>query len=143
MSVIEKRVTKSAGRRPKVVIEAGDLARLEGLADRMMKHHPEIADRLSEELSRARIVPTAKMPGNVVRMDSLVTYRDEATGQEKTVTLVYPEEADIALLRVSVMTPIGVALLGLAEGAGFHWDTRDNRRRTLTILRVAQPPADA
>ncbi len=70
---------------------------------------------------------------------STVTYRDEATGQEKSVTLVYPEEADISLMRVSVMTPIGVAFLGLAEGASFYWDTRENQRRMLTIISVTQP----
>ena len=72
-------------------------------------------------------------------MGSTVTYRDESTRQERTVTLVYPEEADIAKMRVSVMTPIGVALLGLAEGASFYWDTRENQRRLLTVLSVKQP----
>ena len=54
-------------------------------------------------------------------------------------TLVFPEEADITRQRVSVMTPIGVALLGLAEGAEFYWDTRDNQRRMLLIIKVEQP----
>jgi len=134
---------KPATRSPKIVISADDLAHLEGLADGMMKRHPALADRLFEEIGRAKIVAPAKMPQNVVTMGSTVTYRDEATGQEKSVILVYPEAADIALLRVSVMTPIGVALLGLSEGASFYWDTRDNQRRMLTILKVAQPSDDA
>ncbi len=134
-------VKRAAKRNPKVFINADDLAHLEGLADGMMRRHPALADRLFEEIGRARIVAPAKMPENVVTMGSTVTYRDEATGQEKTVSLVYPEEADITQLRVSVMTPIGVALLGLSEGACFYWDTREDQRRTLTVLEVKQPPA--
>ncbi len=125
-------------RHPKVMINADDLAHLKGLADGMLRRHPALADRLFDEIGRARIVASAKMPKDVVTMGSTVTYRDETTGHEKSVTLVYPEEADITQLRVSVMTPIGVALLGLTEGASFYWDTREDQRRVLTILRVAQ-----
>ena len=52
---------------------------------------------------------------------------------------VYPEDADIAQLRVSVTTPVGIALLGLAKGASFYRDTRENQRRMLSIISVAQP----
>ena len=103
-----------------------------------MLRNPALADRLLEELGRARIVKPNKMPGDVVSIGSTVTYRDEATNQNKTVTLVYPEHADILRQRISVMTPIGVALLGLSEGAAFYWDTRDNQRRLLTIITVSQ-----
>lgn len=127
------------GRAPKIVLKAEDLARIEALAEGAMQRNPALADRLFDEISRARIVATDKMPTDVVSIGSTVTYRDETTAQEKSVTLVYPEDADIARQRVSVMTPIGVALLGLAEGAGFYWDTRDNQRRMLTVVRVEQP----
>lgn len=141
MSVSSQSGKKPTKRNPQVVINANDLAHLEGLADGMMRRHPALADRLFEEIGRARIVAPAKMPKNVVTMGSTVTYRDETTGHEKSVMLVYPEQADIAQLRVSVMTPIGVALLGLAEGASFYWDTRDDQRRMLSVIRVAQPAA--
>jgi regulator of nucleoside diphosphate kinase len=71
-----------------------------------------------------------------VAIGNRVTYRDEASGDERTVILVFPEDADVARDRISVVTPLGVALLGLAEGASFHWDTRDKRRLRLTVLRV-------
>lgn len=138
MSNSTQTIKKPSKRNPKVVINADDLAHLEGLADGMMRRHPALADRLFDEIGRARIVAPAKMPKNVVSMGSTVTYRDETKGQEKSVTLVYPEQADITQLRISVMTPIGVALLGLAEGASFYWDTRENQRRMLTIISVAQ-----
>ncbi|MGB4826291.1 MAG: nucleoside diphosphate kinase regulator [Paracoccaceae bacterium] len=130
----------SAKRAPEIIINAEDLAHIEALSEGAMQRNPALADRLLEELGRARIVAAAKMPATVVAIGSSVTYRDESTGQERSVTLVYPENADITLGRVSVMTPIGVALLGLAEGAAFHWDTRDNQRRMLTVIRVAAEP---
>lgn len=139
MSLAPQTMKKPTKRNPKIVINADDLAHLEGLADGMMRRQPALADRLFDEIGRAKIVASAKMPRNVVSMGSSVTYRDETTGQEKSVTLVYPEEADITQLRVSVMTPIGVALLGLAEGTSFYWDTRENQRRMLTIISVEQP----
>ena len=95
------------------------------------------SNRLLGEIGRARIVPAAKLPQNVVAIGRAVTYRDESNGQEKTVTPVFPEDADIARGRISILTPIGVALIGLAEGASLHWDTRDGERRVLTVLHVA------
>lgn len=130
---------KRSARAPKIVINADDLAHIEALAEGAMQRNPALADRLLDEIGRARIVAPARMPANVVSIGSAVTYRDESTGLEKTVTLVFPEDADIARQRVSVLTPIGVALLGLAEGAVFHWDTRANQRRMLTVIRVEAP----
>lgn len=127
-------------RAPKIVIDADHIAHIEGLAEGAMQRNPDLADRLLDEIGRARIVPSGKMPPDVVSIGNVVTYRDETTGQEKSVSLVYPEDADIDRQRVSVMTPIGVALLGLKEGATFFWNTRGNERRTLTVVRVA--PAD-
>jgi len=138
---MKKPATRRTGRRPRIVISADDLTHIEALAEGAMDRNPALADRLLEEIGRARIVAAARMPANVIGIGSSVTYRDDATGQERTVTLVYPEDADIALQRVSVMTPIGVALLGLSEGASFYWDTRDNQRRMLTVIKVRQPGA--
>ncbi|MCB1347978.1 MAG: nucleoside diphosphate kinase regulator [Maritimibacter sp.] len=136
-------VRKRSPRAPKIVVNADDLAHIEALAEGAMQRNPALADRLLDELGRARIVAPAKMPANVVSIGSTVTYRDESTGLEKTVTLVFPEDADITRQRVSVMTPIGVALLGLAEGAEFYWDTRDNQRRMLSVTKVEQAaPSD-
>lgn len=136
MNQMTQTATQRRTRTPKLVINEDDLAHLEGLAEGAMQRNPALADRLLDELGRARVVTAKKMPANVVAIGTTVTYRDETSGQEKAITLVYPEDADIARNRVSVMTPIGVALLGLAEGAAFHWDTRENQRRMLTVIRV-------
>lgn len=132
-------IKKTQMRSPKIVINEDDLDHIEGLAEGAMQRNPAMADRLLEEIGRARIVKASKMPADVVSIGSTVTYRDEANGQNKTVTLVYPEHADIMQQRISIMTPIGVALLGLSVGAAFYWDTRDDQRRLLTVIEVTQP----
>ena len=129
--------SRASKRRPKVVIDTESMNRLEALADGAFRRNPALADRLLDELGRARIVPPSKLPSDVVAIGRAVTYRDESTGQEKTIVPVFPEEADIGRGRISILTPIGVALIGLAEGASLHWDTRDGERRILTVLRVA------
>ncbi len=139
MTEMTRSVAKRNPRAPKITINADDLAHIEALAEGAMQRNPALADRLLEEIGRARIVAPGKMPTNVVSIGSIVTYRDETTGVERTVTLTYPEDADIAQQRVSVVTPIGVALLGLPEGAVFHWDTRTDQRRMLKVLRVQAP----
>ena len=69
-----------------------------------------------------------------MQMGSTLTY--EADGQRRRVTLVYPQEADIAAGRISVLTPIGTALIGLAEGQSIDWTSRDGRRQWLTVVAV-------
>ena len=103
------------------------------------------AERLLEEMERARVVPDAKLPKDTVRMGSTVQYR---TDQDELVevTLVYPARADISEGRISVLTPVGAALVGLRTGQSITWETRDGRKHVLTILSVIQPvdePAEA
>lgn len=125
--------------RPQITIAKEAMDHLERLVDGAALRTPALADRLLDELSRARIVPAAKMPPDVVTIGSQVTWRDETTGQETTATLVWPEQADIDAGRASILTPIGVALLGLKAGARFTWETRSGETRTLTVLSVAPP----
>ena len=135
--------SRATVRRPRIVIGADCLDKLEALAESTFRRNPDLADRLLGELVRARIVPAAKLPSNVVAIGRAVTYRDESTDQERTVTPVFPEDADIGCGKISILTPIGVALIGLAEGASLHWDTRDGKRRILTVLRVNSQAASA
>lgn len=129
--------------RPQVTIARETLDRLERLADGMLARNPDLAGRLLDELTRARIVPAAKIGADVAGIGSTITYRDEATGRDQTIALVWPEDADIAAGRASVMTPIGVALIGLAAGARFTWETRMGETRELTVLSVSPPEAGA
>jgi regulator of nucleoside diphosphate kinase len=72
-------------------------------------------------------------------MGSEVVYRDDMTSRVQTVTLVYPSEADIAKGRVSVLTPIGTALIGLAAGKSTNWKTRTGATKRLTVLQIREP----
>jgi regulator of nucleoside diphosphate kinase len=122
---------------PPVVLDAGYVERFQVLAAAAMTRFPDVADRLLQEIERATVLPSAEMPANVVNIGSDVTFRDEDSGREQSVILVLPSEADIAERRVSVMTPIGAALIGLAEGASIDWDTRTGETRRLKVTRVS------
>jgi regulator of nucleoside diphosphate kinase len=82
-------------------------------------------------------------PIDVVCMGSEVVYRDHTTGRIQTVILDYPNEADIAKGRVSVLTPIGTALIGLASGKSIDWRMRSGEMKRLTVLQFGSPrPSD-
>jgi regulator of nucleoside diphosphate kinase len=124
---------------PVIVLGAADHARLSGLADALADRQPELADDLMLELERAKIVPSDAVPDDVVRMGSTVTFRLD-DGESRRLTLVFPVDADIARDRISVVTPVGVALIGLAAGQAMTWTTRDGRAQRLTVIAV-EPPA--
>ena len=67
-------------------------------------------------------------------------HRDLGTARLNTVSVVYPEDADIEQGRISVLTPVGVALLGLSPGAEISWTTRDDATRQLLVMKVTPPP---
>jgi regulator of nucleoside diphosphate kinase len=121
--------------KPDIVISETDHARLSRLAEGLLERLPEVAGELLTEVERAKVVARDALPRNVVAMGSSVEYATEE-GQTRRVTLVYPDEADIAKDRISVLTPIGAALIGLGEGQSITWTTRDGRTRELRVLRV-------
>lgn len=128
---------------PPLTLSVDDEERLSRLAVAAARRSPEVARLLLEEIDRARLVSPDEVPADVVAMYSHVEYRDEATGRVRRVELVYPHEADIAQGRVSVLTPVGVGLLGLAAGQTILWPTQDGRQRQLMVLRVSQERAFA
>lgn len=77
--------------------------------------------RLAGELARAQVVPAAELPPDVVALDSTVVCRNLATGESQEFTLVLPGEADPTEGRLSVLAPIGTALLGYREGDEIEW----------------------
>ena len=123
-------------RRPKITLSTTTLSELESLSEGMMRRNPELADRLIEEIGRARIVAPDRLQADIVDLGRMFSYRDETAGEDHTGTLVLPQHADISSGRISVVTPIGVALIGLAEDAAFYWETLDGQRRELKILKV-------
>ena len=123
---------------PQIIVGTADHNKLTVLALADTGRAAQEADDLLNEMERARVVTDAAVPANVVRMCSAVRYRAE-TGPERLVTLVYPVDADIAAGRVSVLTPVGTALIGLSTGQSIAWHTRDGRQQVLTVLEVTPP----
>lgn len=127
---------------PKIIVSAADHERLTGLALAAMERVPEVAEELLSEMDRAKVVAGRPVPPTVVQMGSAVEFLSD-DGQQRRVTLVFPGEADIAAGKVSILTPIGAALIGLSEGQSITWIARDGRRHKLTILSVRQPSASS
>jgi regulator of nucleoside diphosphate kinase len=121
---------------PPIVVSETDHERLTSLAVAAEERSPEVASVLRSEMQRARVVPLEAVPADVVRMGSTVEISSD--GQRRRVTLVFPGEADIAHGRISIMTPIGAALIGLSSGQSIAWTARDGRRHRLTVLSVEQ-----
>lgn len=124
---------------PPITLTAEDHARLSTLARAAAERMPEVASALADELDRAQVLASGSRPHDVVRMGCDVEFRDDATGKLQTVTLVYPDEADISAGRISVLTPIGTALIGLRAGTSITWRTRTGELRCLTALNVRDP----
>jgi regulator of nucleoside diphosphate kinase len=107
------------------------------LADKAVEQNMDIAEFLLEELTRAFVVPDGKCADNVVRVGSRVTYREESTSRIRRVTLSYPRDANIEHNRISILTPIGAALIGLSIAQTIEWPTPDGRTDAITVLDVA------
>lgn len=101
-----------------------------------MRQGSPVAEYLMEELSRAHIVPDEACPPHVVQMGSQVTYTDDVAAQAHRVSLVYPIEANIDEQRISILTPVGAALIGMSPAQCIHWRDPDGRTRILTVLDV-------
>lgn len=95
---------------------------------------------LAEELDRAIVVPSDRIPRDVVMMNSRLIYSDESTGTTREVELVYPDEADLMTGRVSVLAPVGCALLGLSAGQSIDWNLPGDKVHRLRVERVLSQP---
>ena len=124
---------------PKIKVTAEDRERLAGLASAAMDRMPDLAGYLSDELDRAQVVRAGRSALGFVRMGSEVEFRDDTTGKVQVVSLVYPGGADIGQGRISVLTPVGAALLGLSKGQSIAWATRTGAAKRLTVLDLRDP----
>ena len=121
--------------KPRIVVSDTDYARLSDLATGALARFPEIAEELQAEMVRAEVVSASALPADVVRMGSTVEFRSDG-GQHRRVELVFPIDADISANKVSVLTPIGTALIGLSAGQSIRFTTQDGREQTLTVIAV-------
>lgn len=128
-------------KKPSIAINKSDHARLSQLANGLLDRKPELAEELLTELERARVVERGETLQNSVQMGSTVEYSTDT--ETRRVTLVYPADADISQGKVSILTPIGTALLGLRADQSMQWVANDGRSHKLTILSVEPAETDA
>ena len=119
---------------PPIIVASEDYARLTELVAQV--DGTDVAEKLEEELERARVTPLRDVPADVVVMNSEFEYEDVATGQRRKLQLVYPNEADSNTNRVSILAPLGCALLGLRVGQEIDWRMPGGRRR-IRVLAVS------
>lgn len=118
---------------PSITLSEIDYARLSSLVS--SGNHP-LAETLAGEIERASVLPVDKMPADTVRMYSTVEYRNTASNHCTKVTLVYPSEANIKTSRVSVLAPIGAALIGLEVGQSIDWALPNAKSVRLEVVAV-------
>jgi regulator of nucleoside diphosphate kinase len=124
--------------RPPIILSADDYERLSALANAANKRMPDLSANLAEEIGRAHVLAKGSHPERVVCMNSEVEFRDDTTGRIQAVRLVYPEAADIAERKISVLTPVGTALIGVPEGQSITWESPSGELRELTVLAVRE-----
>ncbi|HAW62725.1 MAG TPA: nucleoside diphosphate kinase regulator [Pseudomonas sp.] len=126
---------------PPIILTQLDLQRLERLLDSLDDYGPA-AEALEQELSRAQIVERSEMPAGVVTMNSRVHCRDEGSSKDYHLTLVYPHDAGKEGT-VSVLAPVGTALLGMSVGQHIDWPAPGGKMIKLTLLAIEYQPEAA
>jgi regulator of nucleoside diphosphate kinase len=130
--------------RPEIVITSVDFERLQNVLDaHPFERDQRAIDYLDAELSRARVVPPWEIAANVVTMNSRFRYAEQATGESRTVTLVYPSKADMGRGWLSVLAPVGCALLGLTVGQRIEWPLPNGTLRSFGISEILFQPEAA
>jgi regulator of nucleoside diphosphate kinase len=119
---------------PPILVSSEDRTRLLELVS-----HAEgpVAEQLEHELDRAEVLPLHDVPSDVIVMDSEVEYEELGTGRRRQLRLVYPREADGAAGRVSILAPLGCALLGLRVAQEIDWKMPGGKRR-IRVLSVSR-----
>lgn len=126
-----------------ILITELDAAKLRGLlaAFATVQRDQAHLEELTSELERAVVVEPGDLPPDVVTMHARVRVADLATGERQEMVLVFPTQADMGVRRLSVLAPIGTALLGYREGDEVEWRTPGGLRR-LRIESVIQPSVE-
>lgn len=127
---------------PPLLLSRLDCERVESLLDQPGVRAADHAALLAE-LARADLVEPDQMPGDVITMNSTARFRDETSGDERELTLVYPKDADGSADRLSVLAPVGSALLGLRVGHRIEWPLPGGRTTALRVLSIRYQPEAA
>lgn len=128
--------------RPPIVMSRLDYDRIEALLEDAGKRGIDTS-ALETEIARADVVEPAQVPKDVISMNSTARFRDETSGEERELTLVYPRDANGEAGRVSILAPVGSALLGLRVDQSIEWPVPGNRTVTLRVLSIVYQPEAA
>jgi len=131
------------GRAPEIILSLQDLERLEPLLDSLPGTASAVKDALMAELGRAEVVAPQDIPPTVVTMNSTVRFAIESTGEELCLTLVYPKDIDGSVDRISVLAPVGSALLGLSVGDHIEWPRPGGGVIRVKIMEIIYQPERA
>ncbi|MGD9898957.1 MAG: nucleoside diphosphate kinase regulator [Calditrichaceae bacterium] len=101
----------------------------------------EFLKNLSDELERGTVVPEDQIPDNVITMNSEVCLKDMDSGEELIYKLVYPKAADISKNKISILAPIGTALIGFKIGDVIEWKVPVGTRKLKVKKILYQPEA--
>lgn len=125
---------------PPIIVSSRDLERLEQLMEQPAWRNAIGIESLRSELARAQVVEPAEMPADVVTMNSTARVEDESTGEKHELTLVYPRDADGAAGKVSVLAPVGSAMLGMRVGSSIEWTLPGGRHARLRVVAIEYQP---
>ncbi len=131
------------GKQPSITISSLDYERLSDLLANVPNKDAVTLESLQQELDRAHVVEPSQMPPDVVSMNSRVSFEMEPDGRTFEMDLVYPRDADGSAHRVSVLAPVGAALLGLSVGQRIEWPAPGGKSITVRILEVTYQPERA
>lgn len=120
---------------PAIYVTEADFEILSNLADAAAGRAPG-GRVLAGEMARAMIVEPGEAPHPFVRIGSRVAYRDLSSDQTRIVHVSLPRDASIDEGRISVLSPVGAALIGLSAGEAFHWTDPEGRARGVQVLAV-------
>lgn len=123
-----------------IIVSSFDLQRLEQLIEQPAYHNFIGAEALLTELARANVVAPGQIPNDVVTMNSTARVEDELSGESHELTLVYPRDADGSPDKVSVLAPVGSAMLGLRVGQSIKWQVPGGRELHLRIVAIRYQP---
>lgn len=126
---------------PPIVITRIDLDRLRWMLSGPARRDTDAAVALSEEIDRAEVVEPTQLPPDVVSMNSTVRLREQSSGREYELTLVYPGETGENC--VSVLAPVGSALLGLSVGREIEWPLPSGQTACIKVLGLSYQPEAA
>lgn len=102
----------------------------------LKNHDATVSTPLLDELDAATVVPDLELPSDVVAIGSVVAFHDLHSGQTSSVEVVFPHEADAARQRISILAPVGAALIGLRAGERITWPVPNGRQRSLKVIEV-------